>query len=111
MNNLHTSSDDASCMKCQDIVNKDSKALQCDFCSGWVHISCADVSVKAYTTLQSMKGSMWLCDTCQDEFPNIPAKIAALTDENIALRSQLNELISLPKHVESIQEKARSIVR
>ena len=95
--------DDAPCLKCSDIVNRNSKALQCDLCTGWVHISCADVCVKAYTTLQSMKGSMWLCENCQNEFPKLPKKITTLADENSALALQLEELSYLPKVVKDMQ--------
>ena len=100
-----TSPDDASCLKCTDIVNKDSKALQCDLCRQWVHISCANVGVKAYSTLQSLNGSMWLCESCQEELPNIPKELAALKEENNALRLQLRELSDLPSIVKSMQLK------
>lgn len=101
--------DDAPCLKCSDIVNRNSKALQCDLCTGWVHISCADVCVKAYTTLQSMKGSMWLCENCQNEFPNLPKKITTLADENSALALQLEELSYLPKVVKDMQRKMETL--
>lgn len=97
------SPDDAPC---SDIVSKDSKALQCNLCTGWIHIACADIAVRAYTTLQTMRGSMWLCDTCQDEFPNMPKKIATLADENRALVLQLEELSDL---VKSMQKKLEAL--
>ena len=104
-----TSPDDAPCLKCSDVINEDSKALQCDLCAGWVHITCAKLSIKAYTTLQSLSGSMWLCDTCQEELPNIPKKIATLTDENRALLLQLEELSDLPNIVKSMQIKLEAL--
>ena len=100
--------DDAPCLKCSDIVNKSSKALQCDLCTGWVHVTCVDISGKENTALQSMKGSVWLCETCQDDFPKMPKKIATLEDENSALRLQLEELSELPKS-KALEQELSSI--
>lgn len=104
-----TDPDDAPCLKCTDIVNKDSKALQCDLCRQWVHISCANVGVKAYSTLQSLNGSMWLCESCQEELPNIPKELAAFKEENKVLRLQLRELSDLPSIVKSMQLKLETL--
>ena len=82
-----TSPDDSPCLKCTDIVNKDSKALQCDLCRQWVHISCANVGVKAYSTLQSLNGSMWLCESCQEELP-MQLKLGTLSEELDSTKSR-----------------------
>ena len=98
--------DDAPCMRCSELVNKESKVLQCDLCSGWAHITCADVSSKAYScTLQSLKSSIWLCIFCQEAFTRFSEEISALRSENSALRLQLSELINIPSIVESMQQK------
>ena len=103
--------DDAPCMRCSDLVNKESMSLQCDLCSGWAHITCADVSSKAYSTLQSLKGSVWLCVICQESFTRFPKEISALRSENSVLRTQLSELINLPSIVESKQQKLEALLQ
>lgn len=99
------SPDDIPCLKSPDIVDKASKAsktLQYDLCAGWVHITCTDTT---YADLQSMKGgSLCLCETCQDKFPTMPKKIAALAEENNTLKSQLKERFYLPKSVPNMKK-------
>ena len=90
-----SSSDDTLCLACQDIICSTSKATQCDLRSGWVHINCTDVSAKAYSTLRSMKGSVWLCQVCQAYFPTIPKQITSLREDNAALWVQVQELSKL----------------
>ena len=103
------SEDDAPCMKCTELVNKESKALQCDLCSEWAHIACVDVSGKAYSTLQTLKGSIWMCMTCQETLPSIPEEISIFKNEISTLRAQLSELSKLPSIVESVQQKLEAL--
>ena len=103
------SDDDAPCMTCTELVDKDSKALQCDLCTGWVHIGCAGVGSKAYSTLQSLKGSVWMCASCLESLPSIPREISALRAENSTLRAQLNELSRLPGIIKAMEQKLETL--
>ena len=105
----NASIDDAPCMSCRNIVNKDSKAIQCDLCTSWIHIECAEITTKAYSTMQAMKGSLWLCEACQVTFTTIPKEVVALREENSALRLQLAELSDLPSMIKSLQQKLETL--
>ena len=55
-----------SCFACNKTVNNKDKALQCDCCNYWHHITCEKVSLLTYKNLVGMKesGVKWYCRKC-----------------------------------------------
>ena len=56
----------ADCGSCGKTVAKSAKALACDFCRLWHHMSCAGLTDSDYDFMKSRKGLgfRWFCGTC-----------------------------------------------
>ena len=56
----------ADCGSCGKKVAKSAKALACDFCRLWYHMSCAGLTESDYDFMKSRKGLgfRWFCGTC-----------------------------------------------
>ena len=56
----------ADCGACGRKVAKSAKALACDFCRLWYHISCAGLTDSDYDFMKSRKGLgfRWFCGKC-----------------------------------------------
>ena len=56
----------ADCGSCGKKVAKSAKALACDFCRLWYHMSCAGLTDSDYDFMKCQKGLdfRWFCGTC-----------------------------------------------
>ena len=56
----------ADCGSCGKKVAKSAKALACDFCRSWYHMSCTGLTDSDYDFMESRKGLgfRWFCGTC-----------------------------------------------
>ena len=52
------------CIKCQVKVRANSRAVNCDMCEDWIHIKCADISLKDYKNLIKKESFNYVCDRC-----------------------------------------------
>lgn len=53
------------CLKCNINVGKKDKAVCCEFCHKWSHISCAAISESTYEDLKQGQANIhWFCDKC-----------------------------------------------
>ena len=100
-----SSPDDAPCSCCQEMVFSTSKAMNCNLCQAWFHISCVDISVDAYEMLKCMKGSVWLCEGCEETFSDMQSRLDSLSNENVVLSTKLKELEGLPLVVRTLQSQ------
>ena len=66
------------CLVCSRAVAKNHKAIQCDLCNKWVHISCNNLNRYTYRKLQKDK-TPWFCIQCiKKEMP-----FSSITNENL----------------------------
>ena len=54
---MSSSSDDAPCGSCQQLVCRGQKGLDCDLCNSWYHIECAPVSTTCYNAIRKATAS------------------------------------------------------
>ena len=85
--------------------------MNCNLCQVWFHIACVDISDEAYQMLESMKGSVWLCEASDDNFGDLQKKLDSMSNENVVLRARLNDLKELPCMVKSLQSQVESIAK
>ena len=57
-----------SCIKCNETLGADSKAVQCDLCGAWIHSKCEGVSVEIYGKMNVVLGSLSNLMYCSDIF-------------------------------------------
>lgn len=56
------------CLKCNQQVKKNCKAIQCSFCEYWVHIECGEISETLYKEMckrADTHGHFWVCMSCK----------------------------------------------
>ena len=55
-----------NCLKCNEALGTDSKAVQCDLCGAWIHSKCEGVSDEIYDKMNVVLGSsnnlVYYCD-------------------------------------------------
>ena len=77
-----------NCKTCLEAVNESDKALLCNKCKRWQHISCAKVSNNDYKVLKKQTSVMWFCkDNCYEKAESLFA--GSLADIN----SKLDQLV------------------
>ena len=81
------------------MVYSSSKAMCCSLCQAWFHIECVDIQESAYQLLESMKGSVWLCESCEEGFSDLQGKLDILSVENAELKSRLKEMEELTRMI------------
>ena len=110
------SSNDDNCGKCSKPCKRTQKAMDCDICQPWFHITCSDVEEDEYTLYvrkqQAKKGFKWFCSECRviaDEIlvsPNETAtSIPKLQNEVNNLTSKINEILDHIKALNIKQQK------
>jgi len=56
-----------SCLKCDQELGAESKALQCDLCGSWIHSECESISDETYESLNDALGNLsnvvYYCDS------------------------------------------------
>ena len=58
------------CISCETLVQISDKAIQCDVCNKWIHITCQKFSNKDYKYYQENENLPFLCKICiKDCFP------------------------------------------
>ena len=90
---MSSSSDDAPCGACQQLVCRGQKGLDCDLCESWYHIDeCAAVSTTCYNAIRKGDGLMWFCPTCRSALHGALKKLEIRSAENAALREEVREV-------------------
>jgi hypothetical protein len=54
------------CRECKKDVGSGEDGVCCDWCEGWVHRDCGDLTKTEYKALKNVKGSRWFCMGCGD---------------------------------------------
>ena len=86
------------CGICKKTVKTDQKAIQCDSCESWVHISCNKTSLSKYEQLV-YKSDLWHCRVCniKNNVERLPFTICDNFELiNINNSNSMRFLVSLP---------------
>ena len=90
---MSSSSGDSPCGSCKKLVLSTDKALECDLCSTWSHLSYIGAPTKSYELLQKCSRLIpWICASCKTSLGTVVSTVQSLKQENKALRLQLAEL-------------------
>ena len=77
------------CGSCEKSVSKDDKALYCDICRLWFHISCVNVPIKKYNFLKQNEDIFWYCLFCNKAAKSLHQDLVMVKAENVQLRESL----------------------
>ena len=100
------SSDDAPCKSCRQMVCSTTMAMNCNWCHAWFHIECVEIDEDTYHILENMKGSIWLCECCEEAFGQIKLRVDKLAEENVELKARMRkELEALGDRVGELAEE------
>ena len=97
------------CYKCLKDVENGSKALQCDGCKVFVHLSCGSgVTNKMYEALnrKSENNLVYMCQPCKTLFHQTTSVISHLNEQNENIRSIQDQL---KQQSETVSEKLAQI--
>ena len=107
-----------TCFACNKTVSNKDKALQCDCCNFWHHITCEQVSISTYKNLIGMKegGVKWYCRKCNLGVQCVLTQIVMLktkqkeTDERLDyIEEKVNDLDTLENRVSAIEAKLEEL--
>ena len=100
-----------SCFACNKIVNEKDKALQCDCCNYWHHITCEKVSILTYKNLISMKesGVKWYCRKCNLGVQCVLTQIVILNQKQKETDDRLGYVEEKVDQLDSIEERLRKV--
>ena len=54
------------CKICNKSVAENHRAISCDNCERWLHISCTDMEKRTYNMLRDKRKFSWICHQCRD---------------------------------------------
>ena len=81
------------CGECEQACTKSHKALECDICFKWFHISCIEVDDQEYEFLQRRNEVKWVCNGgCDLKFQQTTEKANSLEAIIKVLQSELNSV-------------------
>ena len=100
-----------SCFACNKTVNNKDKALQCDCCNYWHHITCEKVSLLTYKNLVSMKesGVKWYCRKCNLGVQCVLTQIVLLNQKQKETDERLDYIEEKLNGIESIEDRLNAI--
>ena len=78
-----------NCCFCKLIVSDRAKAIHCDHCNKWIHISCNELHDIDYKNLKNQNWYIWYCKLCTKEILPFCSK-QVNTDENNSGHSKIN---------------------
>ena len=67
------------CLHCNQNVDEDEKALECDSCKKWAHLGCTEVRASQYSFLDAndVSGLKWICRKCIPTFEREKAPVGS----------------------------------
>ena len=83
---------------CGNEVGQEDKGVECDICQNWCHVSCQEVSSKAYSPLQNYSDTLaWICKKCK----------LKIRDKNVNLNASINIENKLDALAEAVRDQER----
>ena len=80
------------CGSCEKAVSKADKALFCDICRLWFHITCVNVPAKKYNFLKQNKDIFWYCTYCNKAAKSLHQDLVTVKAENAQLKERLIQI-------------------
>ena len=82
--------DVSPCGRCESAVSPVDKALSCEVCDTWWHITCVDVTAAKYKFLQNNTDIFWFCPNCKNSAKKLYQEFIVLKTENDQIRKELD---------------------
>ena len=109
---------DYPCIRCDEHVKKNEKAIQCALCELWVHKTCEKMSVDLFKVLDMQNEEtgqcFWSCRSCQSyalkfdkRMRNIEKRMQALEDEKIPTIEK--DLGTAKQDIEELKETTKKL--
>ncbi|KAH3818156.1 hypothetical protein DPMN_119752 [Dreissena polymorpha] len=74
-----------TCIHCERNVNDDDRAISCDQCEKWQHLSCdTGISLRQYRKMMKAAVVEWKCRKCSrpaEDVPEVQMETADMTEE------------------------------
>ena len=79
------------CRDCNGLCKSNQKALQCNACEEWLHITCSNVSEPRYTLMMQLKAMIgeneeddnpWFCKFCNKKVTEM-SKVIGIIDKKL----------------------------
>ena len=93
-NNAKSVADESFCGHCKSIVLPTDKALSCEVCSTWWHITCVDVTATKYKFLMNNTDIFWFCPNCSHSAKKLYQEMILLKTENAHIKEELEAVKS-----------------
>ena len=102
------------CSYCSKTVSKHCKAICCDVCLTWSHITCIGIPDSVYDFISNSdvgSGFIWTCDVCRVEGYELRPKqkitkgAPALTELKSAIQSEVKDM--LPNIIKSVIKETK----
>ena len=99
------------CFSCKKTVSAKDKALQCDCCNFWHHITCEDVSAQTYKNLIAMKekGVKWYCKKCEVGVQCILTQIVVLNQKQKETEDRLGYIEEKIDNLDTFEDRLNRI--
>ncbi len=97
------------CGKCEAVIKKKDKSINCSICNIPFHPSCYQISDAKYDILKEDDSLFWFCNSCRvvtvnivNKLVNLERRFDAVEAENISLK---NNIATVEKKLETMQAK------
>ena len=101
--------DESYCGHCKSVVMPADKALSCEVCSIWWHITCVDVTVTKYKFLMNNTDIFWFCPNCSHSAKKLYQEMILLKTENAQIKEEL-ETVKCEFKAELKKERTERII-
>lgn len=81
------------CSLCSKRVTDDEHALECEYCSGWIHAKCAGINDTVYKSIDNIRCFKFFCDNCHPKIDRL-LKIERRMNEMEARFEELSVRVS-----------------
>ena len=82
-----------TCLDCENKVNKEDKALECEVCRSWFHIECQSVSERVYEVFNVEDSNQihWYCKYCNRGSGKIVQILSSMAEATEMLEKRIEE--------------------
>lgn len=100
----------ANCFKCDQLLDKDSQALQCNMCGSWYCLQCSKLSPVMYKAMteENSDSCMYVCPPCLGALPTLKSINKTLTDIK---QSTTERFDKLETRVDDVEVNMKSAVK
>ena len=85
--------DGDKCGACDSVVANNDRALKCDFCGLWFHITCQSINKKTYDCLKTGISSIhWYCRSCNVTIGGVMDSLVNIKRTQDKMQKEISEL-------------------